>query len=109
MRHRNGVIINRKEGGGYQERKRTPDLDYRFADTLEVGTRRLDWAAEFGAPKPFHTVGCMFAAHYFFVSRACVDRFLGNVASALCDGGFFFGTLPLAPVRPWEWRGPDVS
>lgn len=39
--------------------------------------------------RKYDAVTCMFAIHYFFVSRAAITIFLSNVANNLKDGGSF--------------------
>ena len=38
-------------------------------------------------------VACQFALHYAFCSRDALDGILSNAADALCDGGWFIGTM----------------
>ena len=80
------------------KRRHVSNLDYQFFTSTDLGRRPLNFEQEFAAPRSFHSVGYIFALHSFFASAECLDNFLHNVSSSLCDGGFFFGTVPLAPV-----------
>jgi len=71
------------------KRGRHRDLNPRYTfDVVEtLGTDRVEW------PQRYDVVTCMFAAHFFPQSERTLDTFLGNVASALNDGGYFFGAI----------------
>lgn len=69
------------------EKKQIPG-EYKFICSDGVGQRQMEW------DRKFQACTCQFAAHYFFASRQTLRCFLTNVATALDEGGHFFGTIP---------------
>lgn len=58
--------------------------------------------------RKFQACTCQFAAHYFFASRETLRTFLANVATALDEGGHFFGTIPDGKQILNVLRGQDL-
>lgn len=94
------IQLARQRLAALQERRGGDPLHFRFAMTADLGLRSIDWRHEFDGPVPplFDSVSVMFAAHYFFASRDTLQYFLANVSAGLRVGGFFYGTVPVAPV-----------
>ena len=82
-------------------KKRIPG-DYKFLCSDGIGQRQMEWERKFQA------CTCQFAAHYFFASRETLRCFLTNVASALDEGGHFFGTIPDGKQILNVLRGQDL-
>lgn len=59
-----------------------------------------DWGVKHN---PAQVVSCQFAIQYAFVNRECAENVIRRIASVLCPGGFFIGTVPVhADVPAYE-------
>eukprot|EP00041_Stephanoeca_diplocostata_P035155 m.1229007 g.1229007 ORF g.1229007 m.1229007 type:complete len:697 (-) comp24649_c0_seq23:2323-4413(-) len=85
-----------------KRRKGIRDDNYSFVVSERLGTDEIPWE------RIYNNVSCMFAAHYFFSNRRTVKTFLGNVSSALVEGGYFYGMIPSGKKILQCLAGQDV-
>lgn len=96
------IEMARRRYSDLQHRKNIQNDNYTFTVNEKLGTQRITWV------RGYDHVSCMFAAHYFFSSRDTCKHFLGNVASALNNGGYFYGTIPSGKKILQCLAGQDV-